>query len=342
MKIFLKKILIFSFLPLVILLLFDFWLRGQDSIYEKKYEGLLSSKDLVQLLILGNSHATYGVDPTAFSNIYAYNLANLSQTLYFDKRLTLRSIQQGVHKLKYVLISIDYHSLFTESQEHRDYWSWYGHGIEYKKKNYLLPAISPFLWGYTPRVSFSLLSKTIRNHIRYAGKAIVHFNVEPDIDASAPLQQGFITFTETDEDSFNELSYRERIERYREPVGSKRAEVLTDLEDFIVQLQSSGITPIFFTSPTFHEYNQYLDSATIHRNMNDIHRLSEKYSIDHWDYMDDRRFTKENFYNSDHLNKKGAGKFSKILSERLNILQLQRRDLLSKEGYVRNVRFLAR
>ncbi len=324
MKIFFKKILIFSFLPLVILLLFDFWLRGQDSIYEKKYEGLLSAKDSVQLLILGNSHATYGVDPTAFSTIYAYNLANVSQTIYFDKRLTLKAIHEGVHKLKYVLISIDYHSFYTESQQHRDYWSWYGHGIEYKEKSYLLPAISPFLWGYTPKVSFSLLSKSIRNNIRYAGEAIVHFNVEPDIDASAPLQQGFMTFTVTDDDSFNALSYRKRIERYREPAESKRAAVLNDLEDFIVQLQSSGITPILFTTPTFHAYNQYLDSATLHRNMNDIHRLSEKYGIDHWDYMDDRRFTKEDFYNSDHLNKKGAVKFSKLLSERLDTLQLQR------------------
>jgi len=321
MKIFLKKIWIFSFLPLVILLLFDFWLRGQDSIYEKKVEGLLSAKDSVQLLILGNSHATYGVDPTAFSNIYAYNLANVSQTIYFDKRLTLKAIQQGVHRLEYVLISVDYHSLFTESQQHRDYWSWYGHGIEYKEKNYLLPAISPFLWGYTPKVSFSLLSKTVRNKIRYQGASVIHFNVEPDIDASAPLQQGFITFTTTDDDKFNTEYYKRRIERYREPVDSKRAEVLTDLEDFIVQLQSSGIVPIFFTSPTFHAYNQYLDRATLHRNMNDIHRLSEKYGIEHWDYMDDRRFTKEDFYNSDHLNKKGAVKFSKILSERIEILQ---------------------
>lgn len=323
MKIFFKKILIFSLLPLVILLLFDFWLRGQDSVYEEKYEGLLSAKDTVQLLILGNSHAAYGVDPTAFSTIYAYNLANLSQTIYFDKRQTLRSIEQGVRRLEYVLISVDYHSLFTESQENRDYWSWYGHGIAYKEKNYLLPAISPFLWGYTPKVSFSLLSKTIRNHIRYQGESDIHFNVESDIDASAPLQQGFITFTETDDDSFNEISYRERIERYREPVDSKRVEVLADLEDFIVQLQSSGITPIFFTSPTFHDYNQYLDRATLHRNMNDIHRLSEKYGIEHWDYMDDHHFTKEDFYNSDHLNKRGAVKFSKLLSERLDVLQLQ-------------------
>ena len=321
MKIFLKKIWIFSFLPLVILLLFDFWLRGQDSIYEKKVEGLLSAKDSVQLLILGNSHATYGVDPTAFSNIYAYNLANVSQTIYFDKRLTLKAIQQGVHRLEYVLISVDYHSLFTESQQHRDYWSWYGHGIAYKGKSYLLPAISPFLWGYTPKVSFSLLSKTIRNHIRYQGASVIHFNVEPDIDSSAPLRQGFITFTTTDDDKFNTEYYKRRIERYREPVDSKRAEVLTDLDDFIVQLQSSGIVPIFFTSPTFHAYNQYLDRAIIHRNMNDIHRLSEKYGIEHWDYMDDRRFTKEDFYNSDHLNKKGAVKFSKILSERIEILQ---------------------
>jgi len=112
MKKFIIKTIILSSLVFIIIAGFDIWLRNKNSSYKQKYNGLIEAKDSVQVLFLGNSHATYGIDPMQFDNFYAYNLANVNQSIYFDKRLTLKAIKNGVINLKFVFISIDYHSLY--------------------------------------------------------------------------------------------------------------------------------------------------------------------------------------------------------------------------------------
>ena len=53
------------------------------------------------------------------------------------------------------------------------------------------------------------------------------------------------------------------------------------------------------------------------RNMEDIRSICETHNIPYWPYNDDERFTREDFFNPDHLNKQGAAKFSRLLDERL-------------------------
>ena len=78
-----------SIFAVLVVFPFDIFLRNMNSLHKEKVRGLLTSKDSIQILILGNSHANYGVDPVQF-DIYAYNLANLNQSLYFYIRMTMR------------------------------------------------------------------------------------------------------------------------------------------------------------------------------------------------------------------------------------------------------------
>lgn len=58
-------------------------------------------------------------------------------------------------ELKYVLISVDYHSLYFSSQKIRDDWSYFGNGVKYKDKSYFAQNLSPSLFGYTPKIAIS-------------------------------------------------------------------------------------------------------------------------------------------------------------------------------------------
>ena len=92
MKLFFKKILIFVF-PLFLLVLgMDFYLRNMNSLYKEKLNGLLEHANEIEILILGNSHAAYGVDPNYFTD-YAFNIAHAGQSIYFDKELTLQYLE---------------------------------------------------------------------------------------------------------------------------------------------------------------------------------------------------------------------------------------------------------
>jgi len=319
MQNFLRRTITFLFIPFFLILIIDYFLRDINSLYKEKYSQLIENKDFIEVLILGNSHANYGVDPNGFNNKYAYNLANVSQQIYFDKRLTMQAINRGMDKLKYVFISVGHHSLFTSSQGVRNIWSYYANGIKYKETNYALAIISPFLWGYTPKVALSLIKKRIINKIKYGDTQIINFDVEVGVNVRDVINKGFISYEGTNDKDFNEKKYLSIARSYKEPdINSERKDIIRDLEDFIYKLKSNKITPILFSIPTYIEYNKHLDSSIINRNRLDIKKICNKYNIEYWDYSNDERFSKSEFYNPDHLNKKGAKQFGRMLSHRLN------------------------
>lgn len=317
MKYFIKKIILFSIIPLVVIFSFDMYLRNINTLYKAKYNGLMEKKKDIEVLILGNSHACYAINPKYFKDFETYNLANVSQQIYFDKRLTEKAINEGVSSLKYVLISVDYHSLFTSSQGIRNVWSFYANGVKYKDQNYTKEIISPFLWGYTPKVAISLLKKDILRHIKNPGSKI-DFEVENGISKEDSLYNGFIGFSGSDSNSFTSKNYEEKASEFKEnKISSERKEVTKDLEEFIIFLKSKNITPILFSSPTFQDYNSFLDQKQIQRNLQNIDLLCKKFELEYWRFNEDNQFLKEDFYNQDHLNKKGTKKFSVILNQKL-------------------------
>lgn len=294
----------------------DSWLRNIDSLYKEKYIGVQHAKD-TQILILGNSHATYGVNPVYFS-LPAYNLACQNQSLYFDKRLVMK-ILPSLPELKYVLISIDYHSLYFSSQGIRDVWSYYGNGISYKNRSYTLENISPFLFGYTPGISISMLKKQLAKTYRYWNQKVLPFEVEEGINLQDSIVKGYLGFEEIDENSFNTNTYTDRVDGFNQKIegSNEKQEILTDLTDFLKTLKSKNITPVLFTTPVYSEFYELLDNNIKAQNRKDIDCLCKKMRLHYFDFSDSKAFSKADFYDSDHLNKQGARKFSTILNDKL-------------------------
>ena len=317
MKNFLKKISLFILIPVVLTFIFDLWLHNMNTIYKEKYTQALLAKDSIEVLILGNSHANYGVDPAGFDS-YAFNLANVNQSLYFDKQITL-SILDQLPNLKYVFISLDYHSLYFSDQGLRNVWAYYGNGVKYKNEDYFLADLSPFLFGYTPKFATSLLKKSIINKIKYRKETFLDFDVEDGVDISKPMKKGFIYFDGVNENIFNENFYQARARLFNNVVENPEEmnEILVDLEDFIKVLKSYDITPILFTTPTYQVYNQFLISEKVKENTAIFQNLCDKYDIVYLDYMDLDEFDKSDFSSCDHLNHQGALKFGKILNDYL-------------------------
>jgi len=321
MKLFFKKILIFVF-PLFLLVVgMDFYLRNMNSLYKEKKRGLTTYAHEIEILILGNSHAARGVDPNYFTD-YAFNIANAGQSIYFDKELTLRNLE-ALKKLKYVFISLDYHSLYFSSQQgERDIWSYYGHGIKHDSTSYYKADISPFLFGYHPRVSFSFLRKDLlakwkfRNHAQY-----LDFNTEIGVIKTDILAKGFVGFSGTDTSNFKNNYYLDRMKGHDNLITNSTEEemALNELDELITKLHSKGITSIFFSTPAFKDYNLILDPDIITHNNLITEKLCKKYNMEFWDYAIDHNFIKEEFFNPDHLNKKGAARFGKILDSRLKL-----------------------
>lgn len=100
------------------LLLFGLWLtvelfyRWAPNNYTEKYQRISEVQDSVRVLITGNSHSLYGLNPAYFDQP-AYNQAQVSQTLYFEE-LVLEKYLKGFKQLDYLILNISY---FTLSQQ---------------------------------------------------------------------------------------------------------------------------------------------------------------------------------------------------------------------------------
>lgn len=318
---FLKSVGVFLILPVVILLVSDTYLRNKNSLYNEKYKGAIENSKKIKLLILGNSHANYGVDPEPFDE-YAYNIANVNQSFYFDKRITL-SLLNKLKNLEYVLISADYHSMYFSSQGLRNFWSYRAHNITYENENYFWENLSPTLFGYPPKVVLSFLKRDLKNLLVHQNQG-VNFTVQKGVNVLDTIDRGFIGYTGSIDDSFNENNYKKRANTFNKKIlnanTDKKKEIENDLQNFIIKLKENGITPILFTAPTYQEYNKYLDSNSLKQNEIFYRKLSEEFDIPYWNFMDSNLFNKRLFYDEDHLNKKGAHRFSLILNDSIKFL----------------------
>jgi len=262
-----------------------------------------------EVLILGNSHAAYGIDPHYFARP-AFNGANVAQSLYFDKRITLEHLHV-LKELRFVLISIDYHSLYFSSQAARDAWSYLGHGIVYKDDMDFFERHS-YLCAYKAKMTCNFLRREMSG--RY--KTIRAVDVEHGVDVSRRIDKGWFGYVGTE--TLDSASCRERAREFRD-VAEKPVEfpsVTADLEDFIKQLENRGITPILVSSPCYRGFTRLLDPAVSRRNEAYIAGIRRKFGLHYWNYTD-LRLPDADFFNCDHLNSDGAAAFSKLLNARL-------------------------
>jgi hypothetical protein len=314
-KIFARKVCIFLIPILLAVVGFEIYLRNISTVYTKKLSGLLSNADSIEVLIVGNSHACYGLLPAEFS-MRAFNSAQTHQSIYFDKRITLKYIDQLVN-LKYVLISVDFHSLYFSSQGIRNVWSYYAYNIEYKNRLPLISKIS-YLNGYTAKASISFL----RKHL-FTNKP---FNVPIELESNSEYigdgNFNQIVFRGTDGDAFNPSAYLHRSLAFNNTVNQSREneEIIFDLIDFILKLKSKGVTPILITLPVYNEFLPYLDTEISAKNKVEIERIRDLYNLEYFNFTD-TILPKNYFYNCDHLNANGARHISRIVNAKLDSIE---------------------
>ena len=287
-----------------------------DTSYTIKKEQMVSDGKNVELLILGNSH-TARLDPREVS-LNTFNLAQVNQSLYFDKRITLKYIDR-LKELKYVLISVDFHSLYFSDEGIRNVWSYYGYGINYKN-SLSFPEKMSYLAGYKTKYLLEFMRRSFTG--KY--KVIRGLEVEKEADLSQPIVKGFVPYTNTF-DTSGKLA-RERASFFNNIVHTsvEHKEILADLEDFIANLKARNIVPILITIPCYAPFRELLDKKVQQQNRTEILALCGKYKIPYMDYFA-MPLSPDCYLDCDHVNGKG----SSIVSDSLNgdLGQLVKRDV---------------
>lgn len=302
-----KKILfkLFLFLlPIAICFLyFEYKLRTQHfvSSYATKKYFLEQQAGSIETLILGSSQTFNGIDPSFFSS-HTFNLSNVSQTIFYDKRLTLLYFSQ-MPKLKTVVINIAYFSFFYQLADIKEKWrdGYYRQhfNIQYSDVNRISFDQYSMFFTYNPRHTLSLATHNFEDR---QAKEILPNGYQPK----------FV------QELINDKLGQERVLLHNaENFSFRRKEIESDLEDFVRQLHKKHIDVVFLTTPVFTSYSKFCNKKIIDSNTTFINAICNRYNCKYYNFFEDKRFTKNDFFDNDHLKNNGAKKLSVILNDTL-------------------------
>jgi hypothetical protein len=302
---------LFSIPILLLITSGELYIRSIPTEFGNQKEDLLSKADSIEILITGSSHARRGLIQDQF-NLYTYDIAFGSQTIYFDRRIIEKYLGQ-LTQLKYVIISLEYTSLYTEHEENRDFFYHYYYGINYRNRTFYKEYFLQSFFVYDPRLTVHLIAENLLSSQQEKQENEPWF-ASPGYDYETQVLS--VAKCETRGNVFNRI-----IKDWK---GGDA--ILNDLESFIVLLQSKNITPILLNFPCSPLLRSFQDEKIVRKNNQVANYLSYKYNIMYLDYWDDDRFVYTDYYDPDHLNMFGAEKLTKQVNAIIMKMEMQKSD----------------
>lgn len=257
--------------------------------------------DTIEILVLGNSHTLYGIQPSVFKQ-RTFNLSSVSQTLYYDSEITLKYLPK-LKKLKTVIINLSYFSLAYELHQSPEQWREYSYTYFWDINNpemdqHNIKRYSLF-YLYTPTLSLNFFL----NHFK------------DDLVGSQKYDGSKSAEADTLNCNLDSINGQIRVRSFEKYFTDKNISKNTQILDHLIsELIKNNIKPILLTTPVYSTFSNYTNPKFIISNIEIIGQLQKKYNVSYHNYLKDPRFLKCDFSDYDHLNINGANKLSKIIT----------------------------
>lgn len=311
MKKFITRLLAFLLPALLILTAAELYVRHLPNTYRYKDQWMWQNGQHVRTLVLGNSHAYYDLSPK-FMGDSIFNLGNVSQRLEHDLHL-LHRYAEACPNLKTVIQVADNSNVFDAPMEEDEpgratyYQLYMGYGKH-----------SPL-----SRYGFELASMT-----SFWGK----MQKSPLFSSSVFSGSAARTPTALECDSLGwGTAFRSELcnpddflpERINEHLLTDSAAWLANkatLQEIAAECQHRNLQLVLLMTPVSEAYTRKASKSQLAEIRQMVISIKNSHpNVQVADYSQDPRFTKEDFFDSDHLNDRGAKKFSEILSKEFNL-----------------------
>ena len=299
MNTFLKKVLLLSALLFITALFCEFLTRRVPNPYKWKETWMEKNASKLEVMILGSSHAFYGVNP-AFLKRPSFNLAYVSQGLEYDDYLLNRYLPKTTN-LRFVFLSISSFSLFENLEEHPEWFRIinyqlymgarkYGH---FSKYNY---EMSHF-WGATEKIKTYYLKRE---------NTVICSDLGYGTD-----------YTLKNKNKRNWDNGEERVKECNYTDWKNLSKNTRYLEHMAEVCEQQDVQLVLFTAPARPSYYNSLYKKQMDRSYQVIHSImSEHKNVMYQNYLKDSLFVADDFYDQDHLSDVGAEKLTRMLNER--------------------------
>ena len=271
---------------------FEYLLRNipNDYSYKKKY--LDDNAEKLEVLFLGNSHIYYGIDPTLIKTA-SFNAAHIAQPIDFDVEI-LNKYKKKLTKLKYIILPVDYFSFYNRLENGKEKW---------RKKNYNI--YYGFNKGYNPYNYFEILNGPIR----------INYN---RLELNTALNKPYLYCNDLGWGKYNSKFNKNLVQSARQESALHKApnsrfyhSSIELLKSLISYSQNIHATLILITCPVHKEYLKNIDSNQMNNTIDVAAYLSQHYSnVLYYNFLNDNSFSDIEFYDADHMNEKGARRFT--------------------------------
>lgn len=300
MKRFLSYVGVFALVVLLSLAAGEVIVRNIPNPYKIKARGLERHGDRVATLVLGSSHTYYGIVPQELGDS-VFNLANISQNYEYDY-LLLKKYVPLMPNLRCVIVNVGYSSFFDSDFPHGEWW---------QETNYRL-----YMGVEKPGQRFRT-GLEIANFPVYAGK-LRKFLTQRSPAICDTTGFGLDYTFESRYDGW-EHTGEVAARRHTATDASWVEYNLGYLRRLIALCRSIGAEVVLVTPPCHVTYNKHLDSEQFDRYVSIAKGVAAENGLRWLDLLTDRRFTDADFWDADHLNDRGADKFTRLLRDTLAV-----------------------
>lgn len=291
MKLFLLKTLVFIISITVFLTLYEFVLRQIPNDYSFKSK-TLSMGSKIETLILGSSHSLRAIDPKYLTS-NSFNAAYISQSLDIDLEILKEKIN-CLHNLKQVIVPISYQSLFKRLADGDEKWRLKNYSIYFN-----IPTESIFQTEIGTNKYDVNFTRLIDYYIKKKRMLVCDSN-------------GWATFN-------NDMSQKPLEEDSRQAVARHTQSNLdpilqNTLYEFSSFCDNRNIKLVLVSLPVSKNYFEKINQQQWQITQDIVNKISSQFEeIIYLDYFQHPYFNKDDFYNSDHLNRNGAHKISELI-----------------------------
>lgn len=304
MKAFVKYVTFFIAPILIFIIVGELLLRNIPNDYSYKSKYLDKNAQKIETVFLGSSHFYFGINPEFISS-KSFNAAHTSQSLDFDLKI-LEKYNDDWDSLKYIVVPVDYFSLYSrldtgiEAWRVKNYTIYYGIKSDYKIEN------NTEIFSNKLRVNFDRVRQ-------------FYFDDKNDITCSN-LGWGFNYNSKNNNDL--QLSGKTAAKRHTAKNKDQFNENVAVLKQIVEFAKNKNCNVIFVTSPAYKSYVSNLNINQLNGTVNELISLSQlNKNVVYVNLLNDSSFVKEDFFDADHLNEIGAKKFTLKLESIIKSLE---------------------
>lgn len=268
--------------------------------YSLKRAGFERMATRAEVLVLGSSHMSNDVDPSRF-RVPGFNLANSSQSVGLDAELAGWAMPRAP-RLRVLVLELAMFSLERRLYENPERWrnAFYVRefGVyEQPGPGFALdPRSHSLLHAFGGQEALALLLHPARRH----GPPITPEGWNPADSAIVP----------TLDPATGARRVAEHVAHMREAAVPAH---LAALRRVIAAAAARGVRVVFVTTPVTGVYAAAMDTARWRRDQGAIRALAAPCGLAYHDFLRDARFGTGDFVDTDHLNARGARRFSVVL-----------------------------